>query len=586
MSAVRPRLLCALLLAACGILPARADLPALAPEAPSAIGALQTSSARHFMAVTANPIATSTAAAILRRGGSAVDAAIAAQMVLGLVEPQSSGLGGGAFMLSWDQRGRHLRNYDGRETAPAAVDERHFLDAGGKPLNFLDAVIGGHAVGVPGVVKMLALAHREQGRLPWAELFQPAIELAERGFAISPRLHTLLRETPRLDVNPAIHAYFFRADGSPKPVGFMLKNPAYANSLRQLAAQGEAAFYRGAIARDIVRAVRHNPNRAGKLALADLTAYRSVERTPVCGSFRQYKVCGAAPPSSGGIAVLQILGMLQHFDDTGWQPDTAPFYHLFAESSRLAFADRDTYVADPDFVPVPIAGLIDPAYLARRARLIDPRHAMATAPAGQPAWPAKAARRDYLRGRSPELICTSHLSIVDADGNAVSMTTSIETAFGSRLLVDGFLLNNQLTDFSFVPATVDGQRIANRIEPGKRPRSSMVPIIVFENEQPVLLLGSPGGARIIDYVAKTLAYALENKMSLADAIASPHVVAMNRGLELEEGRVGEGVRKQLQALGHDITEAPETSGLGGIQKTGGTLNGSADPRREGTAEGG
>lgn len=578
-------LLCALLFTAGSAL---ADIPTLAPEAPGAVGGeQQVASSTRFMAVTANPLATRTAADILRRGGSAVDAAIAAQMVLGLVEPQSSGLGGGAFMLSWDQHHRRLHNYDGRETAPAAVTENHFLDSAGKPLDFLDAVIGGHATGVPGVVKMLALAHRQSGKLPWAELFKPAIALAEHGFVISPRLHTLLQETPRLDVNPAIHAYFFQADGKPKPVGYLLKNPAYAESLRQIAAQGEAVFYRGAIARDIVQRVQHNPNQPGKMTLADLAAYRSVEREPVCGAFRRFTVCGAAPPSSGGIAVLEILGVLQHFEAASWQPDTAGFYHLFAESSRLAFADRDTYVADPDFVTVPIAGLIDPDYLARRAQLIDRHHAMAQAPVGKPAWPPKVARGDFLRSRSPELICTSHLSIVDAAGNAVSMTTSVETAFGSRQLVDGFLLNNQLTDFSFVPRGIDGRRIANRIEPGKRPRSSMSPMMVFDNGEPVLLVGSPGGARIIDYVAKTLIYALENKMSLADAIASPHVVAMGRGLELEleEGRVADSVKAQLQVLGHHVTEAAETSGLGGIRKRGKTLIGSADPRREGTAEG-
>ncbi|HSB96826.1 MAG TPA: gamma-glutamyltransferase family protein, partial [Spongiibacteraceae bacterium] len=410
------------------------------PEAASRISAGATTSAEHFMAVTANPLATAAAVEILRRGGSAVDATIAAQWVLGLVEPQASGLGGGAFMLYWSQQQHQLHFYDGRETAPAAVDDQLFLQENGEPLNFLDAAIGGRSVGTPGVVKLLALSHQRHGKLAWAELFKPAIQLAERGFAISPRLYTLLKETPRLAVNPEIDKYFFLADGNPKPIGFILKNPAYAKTLKLLSRQGEKAFYAGPIAGNIVRAVQHNRNQPGKLALADLASYQARERAPVCGAFRQYKVCGPAPPSSGGSTVLAILGMLENFSDGQLTPQSTSFYHLFAEASRLAAADRDTYIADPDFVPVPTAGLIAPAYLAQRAALIDPLHSASAVKAGQPTWPQTDAARNYLMSRSPELISTSHLSIVDAEGNAVSMTTSIETAFGSRLFVDGFLL--------------------------------------------------------------------------------------------------------------------------------------------------
>jgi len=577
------RLLSVLLLLACWQTTQAAD--AISPEAASGFGEVKTATAEHSMAVTANPLATQTARDILRRGGSAADAAIAAQLVLGLVEPQSSGLGGGAFMLYWDNGQHRLRYYDGRETAPAAVDDRHFLTESGKTQAFLDAVVGGYSVGTPGAVKLMALSHREHGKLPWATLFEPAIQLAEQGFAISPRLHTLLKETPELAVNPAIREYFFSAEGTPKPVGFILKNPAYAKTLRQIAKQGESAFYKGPIARDIVRVVHDNPNRAGKLALSDLRDYQALERQPICGHYRAYKVCGAAPPSSGGTTVLAILGMLERFDPAQRPPESVAFYHLFSEASRLAFSDRNTYVADPDFVEVPTEGLVAPKYLAERSRLIDPQHAMATVPLGWPAWTRKSARVDYVTSRSPELISTSHLNIVDADGNALSMTTSVESAFGSRLLVDGFLLNNQLTDFSFAPRGPEGQRIANRIEPGKRPRSSMAPIIVFKDDKPVLLLGSPGGARIIDYVAKSLIYILDDQLTMAQALASPNIVDLGQGIELERGLAGGEVQEQLRALGHRVVEAPQTSGLNAIRWSAGKLEGSSDPRREGVAAG-
>lgn len=567
---------------------------ALVPEAASrsTVSAdSQNATARHFMAVTANAHATDAAVAMLKRGGSAIDAMIAAQLVLGLVEPQASGIGGGALMLYWEPNARRLHYFDGRETAPARVDENYFLQSNGEPQAFLDAVIGGHSVGTPGVVKLLAMTHKRYGKLPWADLFQPAIALAEKGFIISPRLHTLLEETPRLLESPALRAYFFQADNSPKPVGTLLKNPAYAKTLRLLAHDGEAAFYRGTLARDIVAAVTQDPNQAGPLALADLSAYNAKERAPLCMDYREYQLCGTAPPSSGATTVFAILGMLRRFPAETRQPNSVEFAHLFGEASRLAFADRDTYLADPDFVTVPSEGLIDPDYLAARAKLIDPQHAAASVAAGQPRWPAKAAAQNYLTANSPELAGTSQISIVDGAGGALSMTTTVESAFGSRILVDGFFLNNQLTDFSFTPRDAKGQQVANRIEPGKRPRSSMAPVIVFRAGKPVLLLGSPGGARIIDYVAKTLLYNLDNGLSPQEAIASPHIIGMGRNLELEQDSSAEALKPALEAQGHSVKVAPQSSGLNGIwieekkRIEGKQLRGSSDPRREGAVGG-
>lgn len=586
--------LCAALLLASSVfipLPAAAD-NTLAPEAASGLTLQQTASASHFIAATANDHATRAAAAMLQRGGSAMDAAIAAQMVLGLVEPQSSGIGGGAFLLYWDQANHNLHSFDGRETAPANVDDAYFLTAEGKPEAFLDAVIGGHSVGTPGVLRMLALAHRRFGKLPWATLFEPAIRLADQGFVISPRLFSLLRDTPKLALSADMQAYFFDPDGTPKAAGTLLRNPAYATTLKQLAREGDKPFYDGALARAIVDKVQHNRNRAGKLALTDLQKYRAIERAPVCASFREYAVCGAPPPSAGGVAVLTILGLLERFPDDALKPESTSFYHLFAEASRLTFADRDTWLADPDFVDVPVQGLLDPDYIAARSRLIDPAKAMAQAAPGQPALPA-ATKAAYRQAASPERISTSHLSIVDAAGNALTMTTSIESAFGSRLMVGGFLLNNELTDFSFAPTGANGQRVANRIEPGKRPRSSMAPMMVFKAGQPILLTGSPGGSRIIDYVAKTLLYILVSGEPIDSAIASPHIVHLGPVLELEKGRVDTGTQQVLQARGHKLNEVEQTSGLNVIRierkgsMTGETrLDGANDPRREGSVRGG
>ena len=576
----------ALLLAACASAP---DLPP-APEAASSFRlGLQTATATRHMAAAANPLATEAGLEILRAGGSAVDAAIAMQMVLTLVEPQSSGLGGGAFLLHFD--GRQVQAYDGRETAPMAADENLFM-AGGKPMAFYAAVVGGRSVGAPGALRMLEATHQKHGRLPWARLFEPAIRLSERGFAISPRLHSLLGTEKYLAADAAARAYFYQPDGTPKPVGTLLRNPQLAGTLRAIASAGADAFYRGEVAADIVRAVRSHPNR-GLLAETDLADYAAKERPPVCTDYKRWRICGMGPPSSGGIAVAQIFGILAQRDISDAQPlpgDPAPqpqvdAVHLFSEAGRLAFADRNVYVADPDFVVVDWMALIDARYLADRAQLIGER-SMGRAEAGVPAGYRIAwAPDDSLRG------ATSHVSAVDGFGNAVSMTTSIEDQFGARMMVRGFLLNNQLTDFSFAPGE-GGRPIANRVQPGKRPRSSMAPTLVFDRASGELLasLGSPGGSQIIGFVAKVLVGLLDWELDVQQAISMPNFGSRNGPTELEQGRFDKATIDTLRARGHEIRELPMASGLQGIVRV--RLadgrrgwGGGADPRREGVALG-
>ena len=550
------------------------------PEIATGRTEIKSATANDYMAVTANPHASRAAEQILARGGSAVDAAIAAQLVLGLVEPQSSGIGGGAFMLSYDAARKKLQYYDGRETAPAAVDENYFM-RDGRPRPFLKAVIGGYSVGVPGVMRLLQLAHERDGKLPWADLFQPAIGLAEEGFAISPRLHELLARLPQVAARPAIAEYFFDTDGEPLPVGHTLKNPAYAQTLRKLAEEGADAFYRGEIAGAIVDAVRNDPKNPGVMTLKDMAGYRAKVRDPLCSVFLQYRVCGADAPSSGGTTVGAILGTLGQFDLSGYQVGDSEVIHLFAEASELAFADRNTYSADPDFVSVPSHGLVAPGYLADRAELIDLQEAT-EAVAGDPAGFALKRRA----ANSPELPNTSHLVIVDKYGNGVSMTTSIETGFGSRLLVKGFLLNNQLTDFSFTPKNADGALVANRIQPGKRPRSSMSPTVVFDSDNRLrLLVGSPGGSRIIDYTARTILYHLGLGVPIADAIAAGNIGAIGYRVELEPGFFAPATVAQLEKMGHKVIQKDLNSGIHAIALMDGKLYGGADPRREGSAVG-
>jgi gamma-glutamyltranspeptidase / glutathione hydrolase len=536
--------------------------------------------ARQFMVATANPHASRAGIETLRAGGSALDAAIAAQLVLNLVEPQSSGIGGGAFILHWDEAARRVAAYDGREAAPAAARPDRFLQPDGKPMPIGEAIDSGRSVGVPGLLRMLRLAHEKHGRLPWARLFEPAIRLAENGFRVSPRLHALIASDPILRTNTAARAYFFLPNGKPLPAGYRLKNPPFAALLRRIALEGPDAFYLGDVARDIVAAVAAH-RRPGDLAATDLAAYRALEREAVCGGYRGYRICGMPPPSSGGIGVLAILGVLERFPLATLRPGSSGAVHLFAEAGRLAYADRDRYVGDPDFVPVPVAGLVDPGYLRERAKLVNPAHSMVRALPGMPAGAPAATGADA----TVEAAGTSHISVVDAQGNALAMTTTIESPFGSRILVRGFLLNNELTDFSLVPDE-GGKPAANRVEPGKRPRSSMSPTLVFAPDGGFYMtLGSPGGSAIINYVAKTLVGVLDWKLDIQQAIAAPNMGSRNHETELEKGTALEGIAAALRSLGHPVESVRLNSGLHGIVRTPQGLAGGADPRREGVALG-
>ena len=561
---------------------------------------LSTRHAERHMAAAANPLAAEAGREMLRQGGSAIDAAIAMQAVLTLVEPQSSGIGGGAFIMLWD--GQNVHAYDGRETAPAGATERLFLKADGTPMAFTDAQIGGRSVGTPGVLRALEMAHKKSGRLQWAKLFEPAIRLSEQGFAISPRLHSLIAADRFIAQSPEMAAYFLNADGSPKATGTLLKNPALAAVFKRIAKEGPDALYHGPIADEIARKVQGNRN-AGSLSQADLKGYIAKERTPLCTDYKQWKVCGMPPPSSGGIAVAQILGTLQALEardprlaiapmtpvksasPAGLEP-TPEAVHLIAEAGRLAFADRALYVADADFTPVPVAGLVAPNYLAQRAALIGER-SMGIAKPGQPAGVQVA----YAPDRSPLRISTSQVVAVDDQGGAVSMTTTVEAAFGSHVMVQGFLLNNQMTDFSFIPGE-NGQPVANRVQPGKRPRSAMAPTLVFDRKTGELLatVGSPGGSQIIEYVSKSLVAMLDWKLDPQAAISLPNFGSRNGATELEAGLFSPALKQALKAKGHALSEIDMTSGVQSIIRTRDAqgkvlLSGGADPRREGEALG-
>ncbi len=552
-----------------------------APEPASGFNPKHAIGATRFILAAAHPLAVEAGYGVLQRGGTAIDAAVAMQMVLNLVEPQSSGIGGGAFILHYSAAEAKLTAYDGRETAPAAARADRFIGADGRPQKLLDAVVGGKSVGTPGALRALELAHARYGKLPWAELFEPAIRLASEGFPLSPRLHSLLDWVRLPARDPAMRRMYYRDDDTPKPVGTLLKNPALADTLRKIAAQGARAFYEGEIARDIARKVRNAPN-PGDLTEDDLAHYRAKQREPVCGPYRQWKVCGMPPPSSGGVAVLQVLGMLQRLAPDSLPSDPVRAAHLIAEAERLAYADRERYLADADFVPVPLAGLMASEYLGARAALVRPDRSLGRALPGTPPGAPLAQLADDA---SPELASTSHLSIVDAEGNAVAMTTSIEFAFGSQQMVRGFLLNNQLTDFSFV-AEQEGKPVANRIEPGKRPRSAMAPTMVFDRDgKLVLALGSAGGSAIINHVVKTLVAALDRNMDIQQAIDLPNFGSRNGPTELERGTAAANWAEPLRALGHEVRLIEMTSGVHGIQRTRAGWSGGADPRREGMAKG-
>jgi gamma-glutamyltranspeptidase/glutathione hydrolase len=552
-----------------------------APEPASGLGAKRGVVAKRFLIAAAHPLAVEAGYAILRRGGAAIDAAVAAQLVLNLVEPQSSGIGGGAFILEYSSAERKLRVYDGRETAPAAARPNRFTGVKGRPMKFLNAVVGGKSVGTPGVLRALEIAHAERGKLPWAELFDPAIRLATDGFALSPRLHRLLELVRLPGRDAAMRRMYYRDDDTPKPVGTLLRNPALADTLRRIAKQGANAFYRGGIARDIADKVRNAPN-PGDLSATDLAQYRAQRREPLCAPYRLWKVCGMPPPSSGGVAVLQVLGMLQRLAPENLPSDPIRAAHLVAEAERLAYADRARYLADADFVSVPVEGLLAPEYLAARAALIRPDRALGHALPGRPPG---APLAEFADDAAPELPSTSHLSVVDSAGNAVAMTSSIEYAFGSQQMVRGFLLNNQLTDFSFV-AEQDGKAVANRVEPGKRPRSSMAPTMVFDRDGKLILaLGSAGGSAIINHVVKTLVGVLDSNLDIQRAIALPNFGNRNGPTELERGTAAEDWARPLQALGHEVRIIDMTSGVHAIERTAAGWRSGADPRREGMARG-
>lgn len=534
--------------------------------------------AEDWMIAAANPLAVEAGAAVLADGGTAADAMVAVQAVLGLVEPQSSGLGGGAFLVWYDAASGELTTLDGRETAPLAATPTLFQDENGERLGFFDAVVGGLSVGTPGTPKLMEDAHRRWGRANWGDLLQPAITLAEDGFAVSPRMAaSVAGDAERLQRFPATAAYFF-PDGEPLAEGSILQNPEYADTLRQIAAHGTDAFYTGPIAEDIVATVRNAEGNPGVLSTLDMALYDVIERDAVCASFRAYEVCGMGPPSSGALTVGQILGMMNSFDPT--DPTEAETWRLIGDASRLAFADRGRYMADSDFVPMPTEGLVDPVYLESRAALLDTDAALAEVAPGTPEWDHAQIWGDDV---SIEFPSTSHISIVDAYGNALSMTTTIENGFGSRLFVRGFLLNNELTDFSFSTHS-NGYPIANRVEPGKRPRSSMSPTIVTEDGTPVLVIGSPGGSRIIGYVAKTIIAHLEWGMDVQAAVAMPHLVNRFGTYDLEEGTNAADFETPLTDLGFEVNVRSLNSGLHAIA-VGDTLQGGADPRREGIALG-
>ena len=587
-------------LALAGCQSAIAPEPTREPEGESGYQVKTAHVSKRFSVAAANPLATQAGYQILQAGGSAVDAAVAVQMVLGLVEPQSSGLGGGAFLMHFD--GRSVEAYDGRETAPAAVTEKLFLQSDGKPMGFRAAVVGGRSVGTPGTLRMLELAHREHGLLPWPRLMEPAIELAEQGFPVSARLHALLMREADLKRDPVAAAYFFDPQGQPWPVGHRLRNPELADVLRQIAARGADALYGGEIAQAIVAKVRSHPGNPGVLALGDLSGYRAIKRTPLCFDFRgaearDYRLCGMPPPSSGTLAIAQIMGLLSRQGNPAGTtaaevlPQGVPsagWLHTYVEAARLAYADRNQYVGDPAFVRAPAGdwqSLLAPQYLDQRAQLLGPRR-MAAAPPGLPA----GAVQEYAPGAAQRERGTSHISIIDGRGQALAMTTTIEDGFGARQMVNrarglsgGFLLNNELTDFNFIARDAAGRPVANRAEPGKRPRSSMAPTLVTERDtgRLVMTAGSPGGPLIIHFTAKVLIATLGLGLDVQRAIDIPNFVTLGGPVALESGRFPGPTVAALRARGHEVREQSLVSGIQAIQVTAGGLVGGADPRREG-----
>jgi gamma-glutamyltranspeptidase/glutathione hydrolase len=547
-------------------------LPACAATPPPA--AVARPAAEPFV-IAANPLAAEAGLNVLKRGGSAVDAAIAVQAMLSLVEPQSSGVGGGAFMNYYDGRTGKITIYDGREVAPAQAVSTMFLDASGKPLPFDTAVVSGRATGVPGAVKMLGVAHEEHGKLPWSTLFADAERTAEQGFIVSPRLERMIHADYAENHAPDVIAYFSKPDGTLLNAGDRLVNKPYADFLRRLAAQGPAALYSGSTAAKIVARTHAGPL-AGSMTMADLAGYKPIKREPVCGPFRIYLLCAPPPPSSG-VGLIELMMILDRTEIASRGPNDPQAWYLFAEASRLMYADRDKYVGDPAFVRVPVAGLIDPAYVAGRARLIGP---IAGPP---PAAGVPAAAPVNANDNSLEPTGTSHLIVRDSAGNVVSMTTTVESIFGTGRMVDGFFLNNQLTDFSFSPVDAEGRPVANAAAPGKRPRSSMVPSILLTREGKFAgAIGSAGGNAILAYVAHSLVASVDWNMSMADALAAPNLVARGSNFQGEVTKFSPTILEGLRQRGIDLKPGQgEDSGLTGVLIRDGRIDGAADPRREG-----
>ena len=569
-----------------------------APELPSGWQVKPVLLARHEIVVAAHPLAAQAGAKILANGGSAIDAAIAAQLVLNVVEPQSSGLGGGGFLLYFDAKRGRVHAYDGRESAPSAATSQLFLSDNGAPLAFVDALIGGRSVGVPGLTAMLELAHRRHGRNRWPSLFIDAIATAEGGFPITVRLSRQIAADRWLANDDQARAVFYDGTGQPLAAGMILRNAPLAETLRVIAKMGSVAIHDGEIGAAIIARVKGHAGNPGLLTSDDLRVYRAIERPALCALYRSYRICAMGPPSSGGLAVLQILKLLEDRPMASLESTSLMAAHLFAEASRLAYADRGQYVADPAFVPVPIAQLLNPGYLRERAAMIDPRRSLGQSSAQSPGQtprqvPPGRVSLDPMKssgwsvpGASFEMPATTHLSVIDRDGNVAVLTSSIESAFGARIMAAGLLLNNQLTDFSFTLER-DGELVANRVQAGKRPRSSMSPIIVFDlRNRPILALGSPGGPWIISYVARALLGVLDQQLSLQAAVERAHVANRNGLTELERGTAAESLAAGLVLLGHDVRVIDMTSGLHGIERTAnGRLRSGVDPRRDGAARG-
>ncbi len=560
--------------------PDRHEQSRATPEAGSGFEAREEVRAREYMIATANEHASEAALEMMKAGGNAVDAVIAAQVMLTLVEPQSSGIGGGAFLLHFDAENAKLTSYDGREVAPSAADEKLFLNQDGTRAGFRSAVRSGRSIGVPGVIAMLARLHKTHGSLAWEALFQPTIRLARSGFPVSPRLHKMLSLRGAGFFNQPAQSLFYDETLAARPVGFLLKNPPLADSLEVIAGKGAAGFYEGAIAADIVKAAQEAPTVPSLMTMEDLKGYKAVLRDPVCGPYRGFQICGMGPPSSGGLTVAMTLGLLAPFD-LGKTPNKDAL-HLIVEAEKLAYADRNRYMADPDFVRQPDR-FLDGGYLDERRRFIKKMDVMKKAEPGQPFVDEKAVRG---RDATIELGGTSHLSIIDKAGNVVSMTSSIEGAFGSGQMVGGFLLNNQLTDFSFLPVDGKGNPIANRAGPLKRPRSSMSPTIVFNGDgTPRAVVGSPGGSRIILFVVKALVAHIDWGMGPQEAVALFNFGSRNGPIEMEVRPESQGFISELEAMGHKVRRAVMTSGAQMITLQPPYLKGGADPRREGVVLG-